>query len=368
MYHPLLCLILLPLFFFFFFIELIPKAQSLPEHRAPNNTVSAIFVFGDSTSDPGNNNYIKTIFKGNFPPYGRDFVGQKPTGRFTNGRLASDYIISYVGIKDYVPPYLDPSLSLDELMTGVSFASAGSGFDPLTPTLSNVVSLPRQLEYFKEYRKRLEDAIGKERTEHHINRAIILISAGTNDFVVNYFTVPIRRKSYNVFNYQQFVIQHVKEFIQGLVSLGARKIAVVGLPPMGCLPIMITLNSDYAFAPRQCIDRFSAVAKSYDALLQSELGTLQGQLAIHGTRLYYADIYGPLLDMIQGYQRYGFEEVSSGCCGSGLLEAAFLCNRKSFVCSDATKYIFWDSIHPTEKAYYYTFQALRPIVDRMIKD
>lgn len=43
---------------------------------------------------------------------------------------------NYVGLKDYVPPYLDPNLSTEELLTGVSFASAGSGFDPLTPTIS----------------------------------------------------------------------------------------------------------------------------------------------------------------------------------------------------------------------------------------
>lgn len=48
---------------------------------------------------------------------------------------------SYVGIKEYVPPYLDPTLSMEELMTGVSFASAGSGFDPLTPRISVSLSL-----------------------------------------------------------------------------------------------------------------------------------------------------------------------------------------------------------------------------------
>lgn len=46
------------------------------------------------------------------------------------------YTASYVGLKELLPPYLDPNLSDEELMTGVSFASAGSGFDPLTPTLS----------------------------------------------------------------------------------------------------------------------------------------------------------------------------------------------------------------------------------------
>lgn len=46
---------------------------------------------------------------------------------------------SYVGLKEEVPAYLDPSLSLDDLITGVCFASAGSGFDPLTAEI-NVIN------------------------------------------------------------------------------------------------------------------------------------------------------------------------------------------------------------------------------------
>lgn len=42
----------------------------------------------------------------------------------------------YAGLKDLIPPYLDPNVSLQEMMTGVSFASAGSGFDPVTPKFS----------------------------------------------------------------------------------------------------------------------------------------------------------------------------------------------------------------------------------------
>lgn len=52
----------------------------------------AIFVFGDSTVDPGNNNYIGTPFKSDFPPYGIDFANHIPTGRFSNGRLVTDFI------------------------------------------------------------------------------------------------------------------------------------------------------------------------------------------------------------------------------------------------------------------------------------
>uniref|UniRef100_A0A7N0RFD3 GDSL esterase/lipase n=1 Tax=Kalanchoe fedtschenkoi TaxID=63787 RepID=A0A7N0RFD3_KALFE len=59
----------------------IPEDQKFP----------ALIAFGDSIVDPGNNNGLKTIVKANFPPYGKDFQGG-PTGRFCNGKVASDLI------------------------------------------------------------------------------------------------------------------------------------------------------------------------------------------------------------------------------------------------------------------------------------
>lgn len=53
--------------------------------------VPALFIFGDSVVDAGNNNNLKTIIKSNFPPYGRDFQNHMPTGRFCNGKLSTDY-------------------------------------------------------------------------------------------------------------------------------------------------------------------------------------------------------------------------------------------------------------------------------------
>lgn len=54
--------------------------------------VTSVLVFGDSSVDPGNNNYLATPMKGNFLPYGKDFFRARPTGRFSNGRLATDFI------------------------------------------------------------------------------------------------------------------------------------------------------------------------------------------------------------------------------------------------------------------------------------
>lgn len=53
--------------------------------------VPALIIFGDSVVDVGNNNNLNTLIKSNFPPYGRDFVNHRPTGRFCNGKLATDF-------------------------------------------------------------------------------------------------------------------------------------------------------------------------------------------------------------------------------------------------------------------------------------
>ncbi|KAK7362757.1 hypothetical protein VNO77_04878 [Canavalia gladiata] len=335
--------------------------------EASNKQVSAMYVFGDSTVDPGNNNFINTAFKSDFPPYGRDFLNQAPTGRFTNGKLGTDFVASYLGLKELLPPYLDPNLSDAELIKGVSFASAGSGFDPLTPMLGNVIPITKQLEYFREYKKRLEDMLGRKRSENHINNALFFISAATNDYVINYFSLPIRQKSYTALTYGQFLLQHVKDLIQSLWKEGARKIAIVGAPPMGCLPIMITLNSRNAFLERGCVDKYSAVARDHNLMLQHQLFLMQQNFSNPpAAKLAYIDVYGPLFNLIQARQNLGFDEVDRGCCGSGFIEATFMCNGGSLVCSDASKYVFWDSIHPTERAYYHLFLAARPTLDALI--
>ncbi|KAJ0734695.1 putative triacylglycerol lipase [Helianthus annuus] len=329
---------------------------------------SALFVFGDSTVDAGNNNFLRTPMKSNFPPYGRDFINHIPTGRFSNGRLVTDFVASYTGVKDIVPAYLDPTLTIQDLMTGVSFASAGSGFDPMTATLSSVISMEQQMEYFKEYKSKMEMLIGKDNTVELIKKAVFMLSAGTNDYIVNYYGLgePVTQVMYpNVTAYRNFLIQNIEQFVKELINEGARKIAMVGLPPMGCLPEVITLNRYAATHERTCVEPMSYVATDYNVYLENKLKDIQ----ISEAKLYYADIYKPILDMIRfGTKKLGFEKVNIGCCGSGYVEAAALCNMNSAVCEDATKYVFWDAIHPTEQAYYYVFTTLRPVIDRVLND
>ncbi|CAI0392816.1 unnamed protein product [Linum tenue] len=236
-----------------------PKKKSAP----------AILVFGDSIVDPGNNNHVATIVKCDFPPYGRDFVGAKPTGRFCNGKVPSDFAANILGLKELVPAYLDPTLTLQDLATGVSFASGGSGYDPLTAR-------------------------------------------------------------------------------QELYRIGARRIGVLSLPPIGCLPSQRTSGGG---PNRSCSNSSNQAAQLFNSKLSAVLDSLS---KTHPDALFvYLDVYNRLTSIIHNPIRYGFEVVVKGCCGTGTIEASILCTSvsDSHTCKDASKYLFWDSYHPSEKGY-----------------
>ena len=59
----------------------------------------AMYVFGDSTLDVGNNNYLPgtNVPRANRPYYGIDLPGSgKPTGRFSNGYNTADFVGTHV--------------------------------------------------------------------------------------------------------------------------------------------------------------------------------------------------------------------------------------------------------------------------------
>ncbi|EOX90787.1 GDSL-like Lipase/Acylhydrolase superfamily protein, putative isoform 1 [Theobroma cacao] len=326
----------------------------------PNNeTVPAVLVFGDSIVDPGNNNNLNTIAKSNFPPYGRDFEGG-PTGRFSNGKVPSDLIAEEFGVKELVPAYLDPSLQLEDLLTGVSFASGAAGYDPIAAKISNVLSTSDQLDLFEQYKTKIKSAVGEERAATIISKAIYIVVFGSNDVANIYFGTPIRRTHYDFNSYTDFTVSYASKFLQELYGLGARRIGVLGLPPIGCVPSQRTLGGG---PNRDCYKGENQLASLYNAKLSGMIDSLRTSLNLPGTKLIFLDIYYPLLSLIQNAAKYGFEVTNKGCCGTGLIEASILCNPLSIPksCPDASKYVFWDGYHPSDKAY----KILVPIILNM---
>lgn len=79
------------------------------------------------------------------------------------------------------------------------------------------------------------------------------------------------------------------------------KIGVVGIPPIGCLPAIITINSKKPISNRECIGNLNSLARDINQMLKTNLKGLQRP----GTKIVYADIYNPLIDMVNHKTKYG---------------------------------------------------------------
>ena len=79
---------------------------------------------------------------------------------------------------------------------------------------------------------------------------------------------------------------------------------------MGCLPVVITLNSENAILERGCIEKYSRVGMEYNQMLQYEVKSMRDRLAHLGAKIYYIDIFTPLVDMIQGLGKLGKHKIN----------------------------------------------------------
>ncbi|KAG2636496.1 GDSL esterase/lipase EXL3-like isoform X2 [Panicum virgatum] len=318
--------------------------------------VPALLVFGDSFVDTGNNNAVLTLARSDFRPYGKDLNGGVPTGRFSNGRIPTDLLASRLGLKDLVPAYLGADLTDDDLLTGVSFASAGTGYDPLTSTLVAVLPMQEELNMFAEYKEKLAGIVGEEAAAGIVSKSLFLVCAGTDDIANNYYLAPVRPLQYDISAYVNFLVQQACDFMKQLYQQGARRIAILGLPPIGCVPSQRTLAGGLA---RDCDPARNRAARLFNSRLQAAVARLQGELRCQ--RIGYVDIYDVLRDMIADPCKYGFDVSTRGCCGTGDLEVSLLCNQlTAATCPDDRKYVFWDSFHPTERAYEIIVDYLFP--------
>ncbi|CAA7057709.1 unnamed protein product [Microthlaspi erraticum] len=313
----------------------------------PTTLVPAIITFGDSVVDVGNNNYLPTLFRADYPPYGRDFANHKPTGRFCNGKLATDITAETLGFTKYPPAYLSPEASGKNLLIGANFASAASGYDDKAALLNHAIPLYQQVEYYKEYKSKLIKIAGSKKSDTIIKGAIYLLSAGSSDFVQNYYVNPLLNKVYTPDQYGSYLIENFSTFIKQIYEVGARKIGVTSLPPTGCLPAARTL---FGFHEKGCVARLNSDAQQFNKKLNSAASKLQKQYS--GLKIVVFDIFTPLYELIQSPEKSGFSEATKGCCGTGTVETtSLLCNSKSVgTCSNATQYVFWDSVHPSEAA------------------
>ena len=86
---------------------------------------------------------------------------------------------------------------------------------------------------------------------------------------------------------------------QELYGLGARRIGVLSLPSIGCVPSQRTLAGGIL---RGCSESANQAAILFNSKLSSQMDSINKRLP--DARLVYLDIYNPLLALIQNPSQY----------------------------------------------------------------
>ncbi|OMP02810.1 Lipase, GDSL [Corchorus olitorius] len=280
-------------------LNIICKIVVLFLHVVPSVSFTT-FVFGDSLVDAGNNDYLFTLSKADSPPYGIDFTpsGGQPTGRFTNGRTIADIVGQGLGAKSFPPAYLSPNTQAGEaILGGMNYASGASG---------------------------ILDETGFLFVRHDKVFPTMFI-----DSMISNLTIQLKR----------------------LHELGARKMVVVGVGPLGCIPFVRAFK---LLPSGECSREVNSLIQAYNAKLKELLNRLNQEMGPE-SMLVFANSFDIFMKIIANYRQYGFENADGPCCGGYF--PPFICFKSgdsknssaaSALCSDRSKFVFWDAYHPTE--------------------
>jgi phospholipase/lecithinase/hemolysin len=261
----------------------------------------AIYAFGDSLSDAGNN-FIDSGGTTPAPPY----YG----GEWSNGNVWLDTLASDLGL-----PALTPSLSGG---TDYAYGGATSG-TTLYYTAGNadVTGSTGQIAQFQLAHPTADP------------NALYTILVGGNDLL----EIPAGATAAQDQTLINQTVGNIDSAIDTLAGEGAKDFLVLTVPDIGKTPAALT----------------SGASSTYSALTASLNGELLGgnvsagvlslaQIAAgKGVKISVFDTFALTDDIVANPASYGLSNVTDPCYDA----------TADTVCSDPNQYLFWDVLHPT---------------------
>ncbi|KAK3426525.1 hypothetical protein EUGRSUZ_F02957 [Eucalyptus grandis] len=301
--------------------------------------VPAMFIFGDSLIDNGNNNNLPSFAKANYFPYGIDF-NRGPTGRFCNGYTMVDEI----GPSPLAFP-LQCSyfcMSAAYRLHGVASRSALSSRIDAKRLLVGRIPFDQQITNFQSTLDQITDNLGADDVARALARCLFFVGMGSNDYLNNYLMPNYDTK--NQYNGQQFadlLVQQYTRQLTTLYNLGARKFIIAGIGEMGCIPSILAQNEAGI-----CSEEVNRLVQPFNANVKTMINNLNVNLP--GAKFIYIDIARMFQDIVTNARSYGFSVVDRGCCGIGRNSGQITCLPFQTPCANRKQYVFWDAFHPTE--------------------
>lgn len=294
---------------------------------------NAMYVFGDSLSDVGNDLILSKLFGENpaVPP------SESPhrtyfQGRFSNGPVAFEYLWRL--IKQNPSAKVKPSfgLALPSQNGAISYAFGGAtaGFSTTTPGGFPVPGLLGQVEAFRF------GLFGRKPPL----RSLFALWIGPNDYAV---AVPAAPNA---------VVGNIKLAIQRLYQAGGRQFIVLNMPNLGLTPIA---------QAQRLGDVFAGLSQFHNVLLAQAASELSASLP--GIRITSIDVFA-LEQSVFGSTYGSIPALRFLAPGS---ESCLLLNPAS--CPDVPltltePYYYWDVEHPTTYIHGILGQAMYDALPR----
>ncbi|KAM7488050.1 hypothetical protein LguiB_025534 [Lonicera macranthoides] len=255
-----------------------------------------------------------------------------------------------LGYKDFIPPYLAPTTVGSVVLKGVNYASGGGGILNYTGKIfGGRINLDAQLDNFANTRQYIISSIGAPAATNLFKSSLFSVTMGSNDFINNYLVPVLSTVEQKLVSPDAFVATMISRYriqLTRLYSMGARKIVVTNVGPIGCIPYQRDVNP---LAGESCASKPNQLAQLFNFRLKGLLTELNTNLG--GSKFVYADVYHVVEDIVQNYISYGFGNANSACCFvAGRFGGLLPCGPTSKFCADRSKFVFWDPYHPTDAA------------------
>ncbi|KAL5201778.1 hypothetical protein ABZP36_036132 [Zizania latifolia] len=308
-----------------------------------------LWVFGDSYADTGNlGNLGRELTRAWYDPYGRTFP-RRPTGRFSDGRVLTDFVASAVGIATPVAYKLRRGVPGVLLARGMNFAVGGSG---VLDTGYFQRNLSAQIDLFQAHLRGCAPAGG-----------VALVVVSGNDYAA---VVEKDNSTSAAMAYIPTVVRGLREQLRRLRDeVGMRKVVVTNLHPMGCTPFF-TRKLNYS----GCDPIANAGSDKHNEALRSVLAALDPD----NRTFLLLDLHTPFTGFIDDDHPSSSSSNASArsssktktrfpmrlrlrpCCES--FSADGYCGQQDdagkrlyTLCDEPEQHFYWDDVHPTQAAW-----------------
>ncbi|KDP35848.1 hypothetical protein JCGZ_10329 [Jatropha curcas] len=326
----------------FFFILFSLSTLSIGAQGTTKHNNVKLFIFGDSYVDTGN-------FKKNdgawIHPYGFSFPG-KPSGRFSDGRVLTDYIASFLGIKTPLAYKFRKYANKTQLERGMNFGHGGSGvFETFNKDFPKFETQIYQLEH-----------LHRQYTKRDFANSVALVCFSGNDYASH---MQKNGSVQEMPSLTRRVVDQLVKDIQHIQSLGVAKIAVVGMGPSGCVP-QATDKISY----NSCNEDLNSASKFHNQMLQQALTDLNKDSK--KPTFMYLDLYSSFETAMDALKRSAeimeYKNPLKPCCSLEINNG----ERKFIICKHPELAFYWDDVHPSQNGWHSVYLALKPTLKELL--